>query len=129
MGAEANFKLRIHKRMPPVTVFHRQSMAGAVTFGGTVDMYYDGDKRDLWVEYKALERMPQSGIAVGDYTTLQLNWMLRRWERGGNCWGIVALPNGLCCVQQTPYQFKGTPVKKAIDVNAAATLIMGYCND
>jgi hypothetical protein len=113
---------------------HRQSMTGSsMTMTGTVDRYYDGDRSDLWVEYKMLKSMPRSGVVIGDYTQRQLHWMERRYNNSlphgrTNVVGIVGLPNRKAVVQTTPTEWReGSPVSAAIDLKEVSAWICDFC--
>lgn len=111
----------------PVSI-HRQSMTGAaMTANGTPDRYYDGTRRDLWVEYKILKGIPRSGIVVGDYTKLQLAWLERRHKIGQNAIGIVGLPNRTAVLQCTPIEWReGSPIANAVPLKDVAMWIESF---
>ena len=119
----------VNRRIPKTV--HHQGMTGAsMVCNGTPDRYYDGVVRDLWVEYKMLRSLPRSGVAVGDYTPLQLRWMTRRWERGKNVIGVVGLPGRVACIQLSPDEWKlGTEVASALSLDQVAQWIVDYCGD
>lgn len=87
MKPEARFVLRVHDKMRGL---HHQSMAFTYT-NGTPDQYYDGSRRDLWVEYKWLAQPPQRSF-VPKLSELQDQWLSRRWASGRNAWVIVGFP-------------------------------------
>ena len=123
----------INKKLPKP--FHSQSMTGASMHNnGTPDRYYDPEGgNDLWVEYKMLQSMPRSGIAVGDYSKLQLHWMERRYFNSlahgrSNMIGIVGLPNRMACLQRAPAEWRtGSPVDMAMSLEELATWITAFC--
>lgn len=132
--SETQLKLRLDKLLPPYnkltgTGIHRQSMTyGTMSFAGTPDKYYDGTKQDLWIEWKCLRHMPRSGIVIGEYTQLQLDWMTRRLRAGSNIIGVVGLPNKLVCPQFHPGQWeKGTPATGAIQMRELASWVIDFC--
>ncbi len=124
---------RIGKRI------HAQSMTfGSMSQNGTPDRYFDGPRRDLWVEFKQLDHMPKTGLAggitpardrkKGCYTSQQYDWMLRRHNNGGNVWGMIGLPNKLVVIQKLPKEWKdGSPVSKAFARDIAAEMILDFC--
>jgi hypothetical protein len=124
---EKNLISRINRRLP--RSIHHQSMTfGSQSFNGTPDRYYDGSRRDLWVEYKQLKTAPRSGIAVGEYSELQIMWMERRYKRGKNVVGMVGTSSGLVCIQTTPEQWRdGSPLSSAVSVEDAAKWIEDFC--
>lgn len=124
---EKNLIQRIVRRLP--RDIHSQSMTfGSQSFNGTPDRYFDGTKRDLWVEFKQLKSNPRSGIAVGEYSELQLAWLERRWNAGRNAVGMVGTVEGRVCIQTTPEQWRyGSPVTEALTVQEAAKWIEDFC--
>jgi len=43
--------------------------------GGVPDCWYGGTRRDAWIEYKWVEKVPKKGIRAADYLTpLQMHW-------------------------------------------------------
>jgi hypothetical protein len=53
--------------------------------GGTADVWYSGDKGDLWVEYKFVQTVtPKSRAVIPDLTQLQIDWLMSRYEEGRN---------------------------------------------
>lgn len=123
----------INKLLPPR--FHSQALTGAsMHSNGTPDRYYDPEGgNDLWVEFKQLTSMPRSGVVIGDYTSLQSNWMERRYRNSlahgrPNMVGIVGLPNRTAVIQRTPTEWReGTPVTEAITLKEAASWIEEFC--
>lgn len=123
----------VNKKLPKP--FHSQSMTGASMHNnGTPDRYYDPESGDdLWAEYKMLKSMPRSGIAIGDFSALQLHWMERRYFNSlahgrPNMVGIVGLPNRTVCLQRTPAEWRtGSPVVTAITLEELATWITAFC--
>jgi len=126
---ETRFRDNVHRHLPPLSEFHRQSMnSAAATFNGTPDMYYDGAAQDLWAEYKWIDKVPRSGIIIGEYTELQLRWMRRRWKAGRNVWGIVGTPDG-GFIQTDPVSWaSGTASSGMLRTKDIARRIEEYCN-
>lgn len=68
---------------------------------GTADVWYSGERRDLWIEYKWLE-IPKrddteiSFVAKKDplISVLQQDWIARRIMEGRTVWVIVGSKNG-----------------------------------
>jgi hypothetical protein len=125
--SETNLKLRLHRLLPKD--LHRQSMTfGSASYSGTPDMYYDGSRRDLWIEWKQLRHMPRNGIVIGAFTQLQLAWMNRRHLAGENVIGAIGLPNKLVCVQFKPIDWEnGRPVSSAIQMKELASWVINFC--
>lgn len=124
---EKNLIQRIVRRLP--REIHSQSMTlGSQSFNGTPDRYFDGPVRDCWIEFKQLKTTPRSGVAVGDFSPLQLDWMLRRHRTGRNAFGFVGTADGLVCIQTTPEQWRdGSPLTSAVTVKEAAEWIEVFC--
>lgn len=53
---------------------------------GTPDVWYSGNKADLWIEYKFLPTVPQTAIIdpLKLLSVLQANWLNGRYEEGRN---------------------------------------------
>lgn len=127
--------------------WHAQSMTSAsLTHRGTPDRYFDAPKRELWCEFKMLKAMPRSGVAVGDFSPLQLRWMDRRFRNAmglthldlgrdylaselgaSNIFGIVGLPNKTAVIQRTPKEWReGTSVKTAMSLKEVAACLADF---
>ena len=121
---EKQLILSIVKHLPK-TIHHQSMTFGSMSQNGTPDRYFDGPDGDLWIEFKQLKSMPRSGIAIGNYSALQLRWMERRYANGNNVLGIVGLPDRNACIQRTPDVWKyGTEVISAVScINVAAYII------
>ena len=54
--------------------------------GGIPDAYYSGNKSDLWVEYKLLNKLPkrQSTLLIPKLSGLQSKWLKDRYTEGRN---------------------------------------------
>lgn len=90
---ETNYRLSIEKRLPPE--LHHEKMANPFS-GGTADSYYDGNKADIWVEWKFITAFPKRAttIVVPDLSPLQKDWLKGRYENGRRVYVIVGSPNG-----------------------------------
>jgi hypothetical protein len=90
---ETNYRLSIEKRLPPE--LHHEKMANPYS-GGTADSYYDGNKADIWVEWKFITAFPKRAttIVVPDLSPLQKDWLKGRYENGRRVFVIVGSPNG-----------------------------------
>lgn len=80
-------------RLLPAEV-HCQSMTTAsLSYGGTPDRYLDFH-RDLWVEFKYAKHVSRNGVAVGRMlSSLQRQWLRRRFDAGGNACVVVGVPS------------------------------------
>ncbi len=124
---EKNLIQRIVRRLP--RDIHSQSMTfGAQSYNGTPDRYFDGNTRDCWIEFKQLKTTPRTGVVVGSFSLLQLEWMCRRHHRGKNAFGFIGTATGLVCIQTTPEQWRdGSPLATAVTVEEAAAWIKRFC--
>ena len=131
---ETVFRNNVHKHLPK-GFFRQGNGAGGFSANGVPDVYYDGPRADLWVEYKFNPVLPRSGVVVGGYTKLQLQWMTRRYNNcrvihcsSRNVVGIVGLPGNKACIQVTPYEWEnGTPLSEAVPNKEVAHWIAEYC--
>lgn len=61
---------------------------------GTADVWYSGDRGDLWVEYKFIERIPRSVEILPDLTPRQKRWCNNRFDEGRNVAVVLGTPTG-----------------------------------
>lgn len=61
---------------------------------GTADVWYSGNRGDLWVEYKYIERIPRSAEILPDLTPRQRRWLNARSDEGRNVAVILGTPTG-----------------------------------
>lgn len=61
---------------------------------GTADVWYSGDRGDLWVEYKFIERIPRSAEILPDLTPRQRRWLNNRHDEGRNVAVVLGTPTG-----------------------------------
>jgi hypothetical protein len=61
---------------------------------GTADVWYSGNRGDLWVEYKYIERIPRSSAILPDLTPRQRRWLNNRHDEGRNIAVILGTPDG-----------------------------------
>ena len=90
---ETVFYTAVHKLLPK-TVYH-EKMHNPYR-GGTPDVWYSGNKDDLWVEYKYIKAPPKKAeIHVRkQLSPLQLKWLDERYEEGRNVAVILGTPLG-----------------------------------
>lgn len=62
--------------------------------GGTADWWYSGDRADLWVEYKYIDRIPVRASVLPDLSELQKDWLAGRVRENRNVAVIVGCPEG-----------------------------------
>lgn len=126
---------------PLPKTLHHQSMTGAsMTMNGIPDRYYDGSKRDGWIEFKQRDSMPRSGLVGGVdnkkdgcYRTLQFDWMRRRWSNciaagvTPNVFGIIGLPNKTAVIQTTPTEWEhGSSISGAVSYKEISAWITAF---
>lgn len=89
---ESTFTSSVHKHLP--LKLYREKMHNPYR-GGTWDLWYSGDKADLWVEYKflVLPKRPDTMIEFG-LSPLQLKWGADRRAEGRNVAVIVGCKEG-----------------------------------
>ena len=61
---------------------------------GTADVWYSGDRGDLWIEYKFIERVPRSAEILPDLTPRQKRWLNNRFNEGRNVAVVLGTPTG-----------------------------------
>lgn len=61
---------------------------------GTADVWYSGDKGDLWIEYKKVNKVAKSQSIRLELTLQQLKWLRERYYEGRNVAVVLGVPNG-----------------------------------
>lgn len=61
---------------------------------GTPDVYYSGDKSELWIEYKYIPKIPISSEILPDLTPRQRRWLNERYDEGRNVFVVLGTPDG-----------------------------------
>lgn len=120
----------IHRRLPKS--LHRQSLTmGAMTQNGTPDYYYDGPRRDLWIEYKQIDHIPRDKVVVPALTELQKRWLERRWKHGKNAKVVVGLPDKRALRFEYPAQYRGISLNgvggRSYSYDEVARWILDFC--
>lgn len=116
-------------------LYHHSNTYASLSGKGIPDSYVDGPTYDLWVEFKYLSSMPRSCLVGGVddkkrgcYSTKQFQWMKRRWEAGGNAWGVVGLPNRTAVIQLYPEQWEHkSSALTAVPWSDVAARIKEFC--
>lgn len=62
--------------------------------GGQADVWYSGNKRDMWVEYKWIDSIPKRGWVVPKCSALQLEWLDRHADYERHVMVIVGCKEG-----------------------------------
>lgn len=84
MKPENRFISQVHKHLPELV--YREKTNNPYR-GGTPDVYYEGSRDILWVEYKFKQSLPKT--VKLKLTKLQLRWLHRCYGNGKNCWVIL----------------------------------------
>ena len=94
MGPESTFIKGVHRYIPEGVYWmknHNQYN------GGIPDVWYSGDRADLWIEYKFIE-VPKRGETIIDLSgllsALQQDWLAKRYAEGRNVAVIVGSADG-----------------------------------
>lgn len=99
--------------------------------GGTPDVWYSGQARDLWVEYKFIV-VPKrdTTVVVPDLSPLQLAWLRDRASEGRNVAVVVGCKEGGVCLNQGQWEALSTRDFKQCLVSrrALADRISGFVN-
>lgn len=88
---ETTFTHSIHRHLPKEV--YREKMANPYR-GGTPDVWYSGNKRDLWVEYKFIPKLAVRVPNKIELSELQRLWLEARQVEGRNVAVIVGCPDG-----------------------------------
>lgn len=72
--------------------------------GGTADCNYAGFAGELWIEYK-WHAAPGWKHLTPNLSPLQLNWLMKRFDRGRDPWVVVGFKTG-CVVLREPTDWK-----------------------
>lgn len=89
---ENTFIAGVHKYLPHDAPYH-EKMANPYR-GGTPDVWYSGDKSDLWIEYKYIEKLPVKVPIKIDLSQLQVLWLCNRHNEGRNLAVVIGTPEG-----------------------------------
>lgn len=87
---ENRFIAGVHKYLPRT---HAEKMNNPWR-SGAADVWYSGDRGDLWVEYKFIERIPRSSEILPDLTPRQKRWVNNRHDEGRNVAVVLGTPTG-----------------------------------
>jgi hypothetical protein len=99
-GPETRFIASVQKHLPAVDEFYRMKNHTQYN-AGIADSWYDGSRRDLWVEWKWVElpKQPDTIIDVmagkkPSLSKLQQDWIEGRRANGRNVWIIIGCKEG-----------------------------------
>lgn len=126
MKPESRFISNVHKKLHPDV--YREKMYNPLR-GGTPDVYYEGFKDDLWVEYKYVKSFPKrTNVFKPDLSQLQLAWLMRAHDHGREPWVVVGSPTGSVILTE-PCDWGGDVWDEArvITIDALVTEIQKRC--
>lgn len=94
---ESNFYRSVHRHLPKE--LYCEKMYNPLR-GGTWDFWISGP-RDLWVEYKWIDRIPtrDNTMVMAELSALQKAWGTGRFHEGRNLAIIVGCPEGGVALQ------------------------------
>ena len=92
---ETTFIASVHRHLTDV---YHEKMHNPYR-GGTPDVWYSGDRGDLWVEYKYIPTIPKRAELKPALSKLQAEWLAGRRTEGRNMAVVVGCPEG--CVVYT----------------------------
>lgn len=87
---ETTFIRSINRRIPEV---HAEKTNNPFR-SGMADVWYSGNKGDLWVEYKFIPHVPKSASIKPNLSARQSRWLNNRYDEGRNIAVIVGTPDG-----------------------------------
>lgn len=87
---ENRFIAGVHRHLPHT---YAEKMSNPWR-SGTPDVWYSGDRGELWVEYKFIERIPRTEEILPDLTPLQSRWLNNRFDEGRNVAVVLGTPTG-----------------------------------
>lgn len=91
---ETAFIKRIHSKFKTIGVApYFEKMHNAYR-GGTWDVWYSGNKGDMWIEYKWSPKAFQWGILIPPLTPLQAKWGRQRENEGRLLRVVYGCPTG-----------------------------------
>jgi hypothetical protein len=122
----------LHKHFPPRTELYREKMSNPWR-GGTFDYWYSGYKRDLWVEYKFLPKLPLRAALVPALSALQLEWGQGRRAEGRDVVVVVGTRNGFGVLLEDPSSWVNGAASDAVQHRLfknreLAAIIASHCN-
>jgi hypothetical protein len=114
---ETNFIKRINKAFgkTPQESPYSEKMHNPYR-GGTPDVYYEGEKGSMWVEFKWYPRQPKTITTFEKLTPLQTAWITRAYGNGINVAIVAGCPNGAMIITElatdTEFPFVPQPEKE-----------------
>lgn len=87
---ENTFIAGVHRHLPQ-TYFEKMNNPWR---SGTADVWYSGDRGDLWIEYKFIEKLPRSEEIIPNLTPRQRQWLNNRHDEGRNIAVVLGTHDG-----------------------------------
>lgn len=87
---ETKFIASVHRHLPNVYAEKTNNPWRS----GTADVWYSGERGDLWIEYKFLERISESEEILPDLSRRQERWLNNRHDEGRNVAVVLGTPEG-----------------------------------
>lgn len=103
-GPENTFIHFVHRNLPDKENLYRMKNHNQYN-GGIADCWYSA-KKDLWVEYKWLHRIPDSPNVDIGMTDLQKEWCEGRHDEGRNVWVVLGTPQGVAVFRNKRWKKK-----------------------
>lgn len=89
---ENTFIGSVHRHLP-VGLYHMKNHN--IYNGGIADVWYSGDRADLWIEYKFVVLPKRDGtLIIPELSELQKNWLKSRHDEGRSVGVIVGCKTG-----------------------------------
>lgn len=90
---ETTFYTGVHRHLPS-TVYSMKNHNPYI--GGIPDVWYSGNRGDMWIEYKYLPKTPLRAIVAPTklLSALQLEWLDRRYAEGRSVAVVIGCPDG-----------------------------------
>jgi hypothetical protein len=89
---ESTFYRGVHRLFKRIVPYFEKMSNPFVS--GTADVWYSGDRGDLWIEYKFIPRIPRNAEILPDLTPRQIRWLNGRHDEGRNIAVVVGCPEG-----------------------------------
>lgn len=87
---ESQYISSVHKKLPRTYAEKNNNPYRS----GTPDVWYSGDKGDLWVEYKFLPKTPKRTEILPELSPRQKRWLGNRLDEGRNVAVVLGTPKG-----------------------------------
>lgn len=88
---ESTYIANIHKKLGKTVYAEKNNNPYR---SGTPDVWYSGDKGDLWIEYKFIPVIPKRTDILPDCSPRQLRWLGNRLDEGRNVAVVLGTPIG-----------------------------------